>query len=277
MNKLLYMKTEVQSKVDKLLKDSYQLKLGEVLSKAGDIFKGIAGYAILALLIYAIIYYLLSLIVGLIYSPDQEELMAISQTGDYDQLMTFYKEEFSNPMFRVSMLANLLVGSLVMPILYSIITMARKYDLKQSIQFSDIFVHYTDGKFAKLYVASLIISIVTSIGFTLCLIPGIFIYGIWLLVIPFIIFADASIGEAFEASRKIAFKSLGSFILAVLLIFAILLLGFIMCCVGLIAALPLVYVFIYVMYKEIVGFDDVSEIDQIGNDSFKSVNNPYTN
>ena len=47
-----------------------------------------------------------------------------------------------------------------------------------------------------------------------------------------------------------------------------------MCCVGLIGAVPLMFVIHYTLYKEVIGFDDnQNEIDQIGTDIYKD--NPY--
>ncbi len=272
------MKTATQSKVDNLVKTGFQVNIGHIFSRAGDIFKGIAGYAIAAIVIYCIVYYLLSIITGLIYSPDQEELLIISQSGDLDAVSSFYMQELNKPMYKLAMFISLIAGSVATPIVYSIYTMARKFDTQQKVEFSDIFIHYKDGKFFKLFLISIIISVGVSIATLFCVVPGFVVYVMWLIAVPFVVFADASIGEALSASRKLAFKSFGSFSLMLLLIIAVLFVGLLICCIGVIPAIPLTYVMIYVLYKDIVGFeDDLSEIDQIGTNEFTSSNNPYSN
>ena len=65
-------------------------------------------------------------------------------------------------------------------------------------------------------------------------------------------------------------------ILIFLAIVGVWILGLLLCCVGLIVALPFTYVLIYVLYKEVIGFDDENtEIEEIGTDIYKD--NPYMN
>ena len=56
------MDKRVQDRIEEKLQNGFQLKAGQVVEKAGDIFKGIAGYAILAVLIYFITLWILTVI-----------------------------------------------------------------------------------------------------------------------------------------------------------------------------------------------------------------------
>ncbi|MFV0159052.1 hypothetical protein OBK24_11440 [Empedobacter falsenii] len=270
------MDKRVQDRIEEKLQNGFQLKAGQVVEKAGDIFKGIAGYAILAVLIYFITLWILNMLVGLVFpiSMDEEEIQAIASSGDPEAVMEMYQEIFSSTSAMVSIFLTNILSAVLYPVLYSIYTMAYKYDYKKNPELSDIFIHYKDGKFLNLFLVTLVVQIVGSIGLTLYLVPGFIVYTMWMLAVPLIIFASADVKEALNYSMKLAFKNFGSFFVVLLLGIAIIILGFILCCVGLIPAIPFVYVMMYILYREVVGFDDQqSEIEQIGTDIYKD--NPY--
>lgn len=272
------MKQNVESKINELLVTGYKTSFNSVFGKASDIFKGIAGYAILAFVVYFIASMIISSVIGLLFpvaAMDYNEVMDTIQGGDNEALRDLLTQYSQNTSYIYSIVNNLITAALY-PILYSIFTMAYKFDNYKNVEISDIFIHYRDGKFLNIFFASLIISIISMIGIILCIIPGFIIYAVTLLVVPLIIFADADIKQALNYGVKLGFKDLGSFILLLLSIIGVLIVGLLLCCVGLIAAVPFVYVLIYSFYKEIVGFpDNHTEIDEIGTDIYKD--NPYMN
>ena len=270
------MDKKVQERIEEKLQNGFQLKSGQIVEKAWSIFSGIAGYAILALIIYAVTSWVINMLVGLIFPVtfDEEEIQAVANSGDPNAAIEMYKEIFTNTSTIISVFATNILSAVLYPILFSIYTMAYKYDFNKNPEVSDIFIHYKDGKFLNLFLVTLVVQIVGSIGFMLCLVPGFIVYTMWMLAVPLIIFASADLKEALNYSMKLAFKNFGSFFVVLLLGIAIIIVGFILCCIGLIPAIPLVYVMMYVLYKEVVGFDDEqSEIEQIGTDIYKD--NPY--
>lgn len=272
------MKQTVENKISELLNSGFKLNINQVFGKAGDIFKGIAGYAIVALILYLIATSLIGWLIELVLpvtALDQDELIELIEAGDYETAAEIYKESLANGG-GISLVLNSLIGSAVLPIMYSIYNMAYKFDHYQNVEFSDLFIHYKNGKFLTLFLTNLVIQIVYSLGLFLCIIPGFIVYTMWILAIPLVIFADADLKTALNSSMKLAFKDFGGFALVVLSIIGIYIVGFLLCCVGLIAAVPFTYVFIYVVYKEIIGFPDQrTEIDEIGTDIYKD--NPYMN
>ena len=272
------MNNSIEEKINKQLETGFKVSASSVMDKAFEIFKGIAGVAILAVIIYGLTSWILSAILG-IFLPtveiDQDELEAISNSGDITAMQDYYKDIFMNSNFALSSTISSLLSSALYPILYSIFVMARKFDQHQNIEFSDIFVHYKNGKFLNLFLVTLIVQIVGSVGFVLCIIPGFVVYTMWLLVLPLIIFASADIKDALSYSMKLAFKSFGGFLTVLLICLAALFVGLLLCCVGVIATIPIIYILMYVLYKEVVGFseDNSDEISQIGTDIYKD--NPY--
>jgi len=279
------MNINVENKIKELLNTGFRTSLNSVFGRAGEIFKGIVGYAFLAILIYFILTTVMSFIVDLIYpmpAYDVEELQDLMESGDTEAISQFYVDAFGNNRTLLYGIFNNLASIIFYPILYSIFTLAYKYDHHQKIGFEDIFVHYKNGKFVTLIVVTVIVQILASIGLLLCILPGIAVYTIFMLSIPLVIFADANIKDALSNASQLAFKDFGNFFLLCLSFigigFAAIILGIMLCCVGLIATLPIFYILVYVLmyslYKEVIGFEDnLSNDKPIKNDIYSD--NPY--
>lgn len=272
------MENNLQEKINKQLEIGFKVSASSIIDKAFEIFKGIAGFAILAVIIYIVASWILSAVLG-IFIPsveiDKDELEAIANSGDIVQMQEYYKDIFASSNFALSSTISTLLSSALYPILYSVFVMARKFDLHQNIEFSDIFVHYKNGKFLNLFLVTLIVQIVGYIGFMLCIIPGFIVSTMWMLAVPLIIFGSADIKDALNYSMKLAFKNFGGFFTVLLMCIGVIIVGFLLCCIGVIAAIPLVYIIIYVLYKDVIGFsdDNSDEISQLGTDIYKD--NPY--
>jgi hypothetical protein len=266
-----------KSRIEQKIRDGYQVSIGGIFEKAGEIFKGIALYAIIATLIYFIAHYTISAIIGLVVPVkfDEEEIQTIASSGDTEAIMQMYKEMLSSTSSIISIILSSIVSTALYPIIFSVFTMAKNYDVnKKNAEFSDLFIHYKDGKFLNLFLVSLIVNFIGIIGVYLCILPGIIVYSMWMLAVPLVIFAGADIKEALTYSMQLAFKSFGTFVGLFFIGIAIVIVGLILCCVGFFAAFPFIYVMTYVLYKEIIGFDEEkSEIDQLGTDIYKD--NPY--
>ena len=271
------MENNLQEKINKQLEIGFKVSASSIIDKAFEIFKGIAGFAILAVIIYIVASWIINSLLGIIFPMqiDEEEIQAIANSGDIVQIQEYYKDIFASSNFALSSTISTLLSSALYPILYSVFVMARKFDLHQNIEFSDIFVHYKNGKFLNLFLVTLIVQIVGSIGFMLCIIPGFILSTMWMLAVPLIIFGSADIKDALNYSMKLAFKNFGGFFTVLLMCIGVIIVGFLLCCIGVIAAIPLVYIIIYVLYKDVIGFsdDNSDEISQLGTDIYKD--NPY--
>ncbi len=83
-----------------------------------------------------------------------------------------------------------------------------------------------------------------------------YVYTIYLFASSFVIFGDMQAWEAMETSREIVNQNLWivfGFLFILILIFIG---GMLLCCVGLLIALPVFYASIYVVFRDLMGFDD---------------------
>jgi len=281
------MNSNVDNKVSELLTNGFKVRVGDAFDDLSRLLKGVFGYAFLAVVVYFLLSSVISLMVGMFFPSveiDEDELEAIINSGNSDEIISYYKDIFTGGSFGLSTFLTNIISAILYPIIYSIYTMAYKFEKEKQIGFSDLFIHYKDGKFLNLFLVTVIIQIVSSIGYVLCLLPGFVVSSMWILAIPLVIFGNASVGEALNNSMKLAFKDFGTFLLFFLGIIGIgilcVIVGFILCCIGLFFTLPLFYIIIqlliYSFYKIIVGFpgESTNSEEEI-KDIYKD--NPYMN
>jgi hypothetical protein len=109
--------------------------------------------------------------------------------------------------------------------------------------------------FVPSLVASLLISLFASIGFLLCIIPGLVVGAIFKFTYLFIVDKRMDFWPAMQASHEVVKNDYFGFTMFVLLMLLVDLLGVLCCVVGVFIAIPVTIAAITVAYKELVGFD----------------------
>jgi uncharacterized membrane protein len=91
----------------------------------------------------------------------------------------------------------------------------------------------------QLILLSLVMNILTLIGYVFCLIPGIYLAVAWIFSIPLVIDRQMGFWEAMEFSRKMVNKH-WFLVFAFLLVYGLLsMAGIIACCIGIFVTLPI--------------------------------------
>ena len=142
----------------------------------------------------------------------------------------------------------------------------KKLDNNEQVSTSDFFYFIKAKYLSKIFVLMLASVGIAILATLLCYIP------VFYVIIPLsyfsIIYAfnpELSVGEIVKASFKIGNKkwllTLGLIIVSSMLAQIV---GFLLCFVGLFFTATFVYHPIYIIYKSVIGFDEVSEIETIG-------------
>jgi uncharacterized membrane protein len=151
---------------------------------------------------------------------------------------------------------SILSYPILMPIMTGIIMMAVKYAREEPVEVKSIFDYY--HIVGHLALASILIYIMTLIGFLLLIIPGIYLSVAYVFTLPIIADKGLGVWEAMELSRKTVtkqwFKIAG--VMGILSILSIL--GFLTLGIGLIWAIPLFFVTLYGLLYPMI-FDEVDE------------------
>jgi len=220
---------------------------GSIISHAFEIYKGVFVYALLAMVIYIISSWVIQMVSGF-DSYDVAESMRENGYGFSSIYSSYVNASGFGTYTALSFLVYLLLGPLFMGVIY----ISNKYNNKQSIQFSDLFIGYRQNLLNTL-IYIFVAEIVLQITFAMCLIPGFLIAPFFLLGFPVLLFENASAGQALSKSFNIAKENYGVFFLVTFLGILISFAGFLLCCIGIIATAPFIMSVAYSSYTAFLG------------------------
>lgn len=211
----------------------YDFDIIEMIKVGFNSIEGVKGIFLAAFVVYVVVAIILQIILGIFFpsppAPAQPNLLN-------QQIVTI----LSYPV--------------LMPLIVGIIMLAINYSRGENIEFKSIFNYY--HLTGKLALASILIYIMTVIGFVLLILPGIYLSIAYIFTLPLIADKGMDVWEAMELSRKSVtkhwFKVFGLFFLLSL----IMALGALALGIGLIWAVPLLFVTLYGLLYPLI-FDGV--------------------
>lgn len=101
------------------------------------------------------------------------------------------------------------------------------------------------------------------LGILLAMLVGSAIAVLYVFAPMFIAFRGMTFWDAMEASRKVVSKNYVQFLIMMIVLMLIGFVGVLLCCVGLLVAMPVIYIAIYLAFEEIMGSGDVMENTQL--------------
>jgi uncharacterized membrane protein len=125
--------------------------------------------------------------------------------------------------------------------------------LGRPAEFADLFKGF--NFFVPTLVASLVISVFASVGFLLCIIPGLVVGAMYKFTYLFIVDKRMDFWPAMQASHAVVKNDYFGFTMFLLLMALVDILGALCCIVGVFIAIPVTFAAITVAYKQLVGFD----------------------
>jgi uncharacterized membrane protein/DNA-directed RNA polymerase subunit RPC12/RpoP len=149
-------------------------------------------------------------------------------------------------------LASMLVQTCVNTFLtVGLMQIILKLARRQRADFADLF---GGGElFLPALGTNLLFTLATSIGFVLCIIPGIIVVLLWWPCVFLVVDRKANVMESFTMAREVTANNIGTIIVVWLAGIGISLVGLAACCVGIVAAAPLVAVMYGVSYLMMAG------------------------
>lgn len=215
---------------------------GSIISHAFDMYKGVFGYGIVAMIIYLIGGYIIQTLTGFNSASMMEEMR--DSGGDFNY--------WNAPGFPMYMTFSGLFGILLAPLYVGLIYIVNKFNTKSQIEFSDLFIGYRQN-FVNILIYSILSGIISSIAAALCFFPLIFVYPFLLLGYPILLFENASATEALGKSFNIAKENYAVFLLVTLLGGIISIAGIILCGIGIILTAPFIMIVMYSTYCAFLG------------------------
>ncbi|WP_068941446.1 beta-carotene 15,15'-monooxygenase [Chryseobacterium timonianum] len=217
---------------------------GSIISHAFEMYKGVFGYAIVAMIIYIVGGIIIQSLTGFNSAAIMEEMRT---SGDYGNF-----RYWETPGFSMYMTFSSLFLLLLTPLYVGLIYMVNKFNTKNPIEFSDLFIGYRQN-FVNILIYSFISGIISSVALTLCFLPFIFIYPFLLLGYPILLFENSSAIDALSKSFNIAKENYGTLLGVSFLGLLISMAGIILCGIGFILTAPFIMVVMYSAYCAFAG------------------------
>jgi len=238
------------------IQHSKQLDFGKILDLTLNLFKEmwLKGFVmILVLLVFGGV--MAFLLVSLSLIPNPYDVAGIEE---FNFFTSYAKSSISN------LPQTLLVTPVALGLLSGFYKMCKQVDLKESNN-DDIFCFFKGVYFRKVFVLGLMYGLIASVAQALFLLP--YIYAFIPLSFFAVIFANnPELNEtdivklSFSLGTKKWFLTFGlMFVTGILGM-----LGILACGVGMLFTISIVYLPVYFIYRDVVGFEDDSEIDFIG-------------
>lgn len=218
---------------------------GSIISHAFEMYKGVILYAVVAAIIYYIGDFFLQSISGFHYWSDFSDYEDFD--GDYSQI-----NYFNRPGTSLYFSGYGLLGIFLSPLFVGLIYITNKFNTKIAIEFSDLFIGYRQN-LGNILLYSLITNIILWISVIMCIIPVFFVFPLFFIGYPILLFENATAMDAISKTYNIAKENYGVFLGSAVLGVLISVAGVVLCCVGIIFTYPFVYIAMYSVYCAYLG------------------------
>lgn len=212
---------------------------GAVISHAFEMYKGVFLYAVAVLLIMFAISFLIQPLLGF----NSSEMIESATNSPED----FYSNMWAIPGFRTYYGLSSLVSLLLTPLYVGVIYLANKYNLKEPMNFADLFIGYKQN-FLNIIIYAVISTIIIAISAAMCVVPLFFVLPFLMLGYPVLLFENATFTEAISKSFSIAKDNYGTFLGATFLGILISFSGVFLCGIGIIFTALFMMVVMYSLY-----------------------------
>lgn len=159
---------------------------------------------------------------------------------------------------RLDLIGSLATTAVIPPLYAGFIIVVFMLFKGQEIQFGDFFKGF--NYFLPLVLASIVMSILITIGMVLLVLPGIYLLVSYMFVSLLIVDYHMEFWQAMETSRKIVTKNWFSLFVFALILFVINLLGALALGIGLLVTAPLSVCAVCAAYRDIVGLHEAGEL-----------------
>nr|WP_315201770.1 hypothetical protein [uncultured Flavobacterium sp.] len=254
-------------KLQDIEKNGYQIDFGNVFNHAFENYKKIALYAGSVLVIFSVLFVILTAFSLTSIIDLTEVANEISSEKLKLKIETFFQVNLSEIK-----IISIFISCLLSPFFAAFLKMADHGERDENFPVSSLFSYYKLPYLKEVIISAFLISVISFAQITLFtyikleflgIIINYFISFITLLTVPLIIFGNLGAIDAIKHSIQIVLKQ--PFILFALILIAIIgsLIGIMACCFGIFFTMPFLYSMNYAIYSAIIGIDNTAENESI--------------
>lgn len=211
---------------------------GAIILHAFEMYKGVFLYGLVTMIIYFAADFILQLITGFSIWTDFD---SFSDLDDAESRL------WRNSEVKFYYSSTGLLNIALTPLYLGLIFITNKFNNRQQIDFSDLFIGYRQN-LGQTLLYGLITTIIYYISLAMCGFPFLFVFPLFILGLPLLLFENLSATDAIGKAFNIAKEDYGVFLAVGLLGGLLSIAGFIVCCIGIIFTIPFIYVVMYSAY-----------------------------
>ncbi|WP_397445603.1 hypothetical protein [Polaribacter sp. R77954] len=207
-------------------------------------------------------------IIILVYVPLIVASFARAESGDYSSdFMTDFFTGFSFVYIVGILFLFIVLIALSAALIAGFYRIVNRLDFNHLVNTSDFFYFIKKKYILKLLVLMVVSMIIVALSALLCYVPLIYtMVPVSFFIVFFTFNPELSVGAIFELSFKLGTKKwLITFGLLLVIGIIVTIIGTITCGLGYFFLIPFSYLPIYIIYKEVIGFEETNEINEIGN------------
>nr|WP_314494800.1 beta-carotene 15,15'-monooxygenase [uncultured Chryseobacterium sp.] len=218
---------------------------GSIISHAFEMYKGVILYAVVTMIVYFIADYVIQFFSG--YNSWSSFTEFRDLDGDYSSY-----GDWNKPGLSLYYSFSSILGILLSPLYVGLIYITNKFNTKVPVEFSDLFIGYRQN-LGNILLYSLIINIILGISLIMCIVPFFFVFPLFLIGYPILLFENSSALDALNKTFNIAKENYGVFLGSAILGGLISIAGIFLCCIGIIFSAPFIMIVMYSTYCAYLG------------------------
>ncbi|MFL9835596.1 beta-carotene 15,15'-monooxygenase [Chryseobacterium terrae] len=218
---------------------------GAIISHAFEMYKGVFLYGFIIIIIYSIANFIIEGISG--YSLWSNIRNFRDLDGNYYDYSNWRRPGLSLYYSGYSFL-----GILLSPLYVGLIYITNKFNSKERIEISDLFIGYRQN-LGNILLYSLIVTIILAVSLAMCFLPFFFVYPLFFLGYPILLFENANAMDALSKTYNIVKENYSIFLGTALLGGIISFSGIILCGIGIIFTIFFMEIAMYSAYCAYLG------------------------
>ncbi len=263
----------IKNRVDYLKENGYNFDISTIIEKAFEYWKKIILPTLLVSVIVAAFFFLFYV------------LFLSQYFGGFDLFLEEFKNNPDDAMNMInnfdyiskSGILNFIIMLIISPLLAGILLCIREADITGSTNATTVFKGYSGKYIGNILGYTIVLNIVTTaitLGFSywnpdaggiFSLIFSVIIYALCIFALPLILFGEMNFLNAIFSSIGLSLKKFGMiFLLIIIGFFIIIIPSVITCGLGFLIFHSISTAITYSTYKEVVGFEEDSEVSEIG-------------
>lgn len=254
----------MKNRIERKLQNGYQLETGQLIDDSFALFKKNFLTAGLGIII-------LCLIMGVIYFGIFATFFGFN---DFQNTLLQFETLALNPSFIIgNTLVTTILAGIIAPVTAGFIHLNYLTKFNKNFSVGTIFEFYSSKYFKNLFLAYAIIGFTTSVISAILTLSGLDFLNIFfqggiscftIFTTPLIIYSDQNFSNAISKSLTLFLKQPLAIILGLFVAGLGAMLGIIALCIGIFFTLPFIYSMHFTIYNQAIGFDETSEIEEIG-------------